>query len=53
MNPIIKVENVSKTFHAKSGEVDALQNIDLEIVKVISMGLSDCPVRERVRWFAV
>ena len=33
MNPIIKVENVSKTFHAKSGEVDALQNIDLEIEK--------------------
>lgn len=33
MNPIIKIENVSKTFHAKSGEVDALQNINLEIEK--------------------
>lgn len=33
MNPIIKVENVSKTFHTKGGEVTALQDINLEIEK--------------------
>ena len=33
MNPIIKVENVSKTFQTKGGEVTALQNINLEIEK--------------------
>lgn len=33
MNPMIKVENVSKTFHTKGGEVTALQDINLEIEK--------------------
>lgn len=33
MNPIIKVENVSKTFQTKGGEVTALQNINLQIEK--------------------
>lgn len=33
MNLIIKVENVSKTFHTKGGEVTALQDINLEIEK--------------------
>ena len=33
MNPIIKVENVSKTFHAQNGEVEALKDISLSIEK--------------------
>ena len=33
--PIIMLENVSKTFSSGSGEVEAVSNIDLEIEKEI------------------
>ena len=33
MTPIIKVENLNKTFNAKSGNVEAVKNVSFEVGK--------------------
>ena len=33
MTPIIKVENLNKTFNAKSGNVEAVKNVSFEVEK--------------------
>ena len=33
MEPIIKVENLTKTFTAKSGNVEAVRNVNFEVEK--------------------
>ena len=37
MEPIIRVENISKTFQTTAGTVEAVKNMSFSIEKVISL----------------
>lgn len=53
MEPMIRVEHISKTFRTGNGEVEAVKDISFSIEKERFSESSDYPAQERVRWFAV